>query len=109
GTADGNPQLRDGHARRDHAGTAIRASEPPDRLLPLRDGDPRPGGRQVGVRPGGGGRPGPAPIGLLLRDRPMTTAIEDRRRAETGIETVFAELLAQVLRVDPVSVDSPFL
>src|SRR5437773_4329407 len=39
----------------------------------------------------------------------MSTAIEDRRRAaRPGVETVFAELLAEVLHVDRVSVDSHF-
>src|SRR5205823_11254981 len=54
-------------------------------------------------------------IGLLLRDRAMTTAhkstpvIKDPRgTAPTDVETVFAELLADVLRVDHVSVDSHF-
>ena len=39
----------------------------------------------------------------------MSTAIEDRRRAaRPGVETVFAELLAEVLHVDRVSIDSHF-
>jgi non-ribosomal peptide synthetase-like protein len=39
----------------------------------------------------------------------MSTAIEDRRRAaRPDVETVFAELLAEVLHVDRVSVDSHF-
>src|SRR5439155_22250840 len=107
--ADGKQKLRHGHPGRDHAGAPIGGSSPSDHLLPLRHGDARRGGRQVGVRPGRGGRAGPAPIGLLLRDRAMSTAIEDRRRAaRPGVETVFAELLAEVLHVDRVSVDSHF-
>ncbi|HEY2941043.1 MAG TPA: phosphopantetheine-binding protein, partial [Vicinamibacteria bacterium] len=39
----------------------------------------------------------------------MSTAIEDRRRAaRPDVETVFAELLAEVLHVDRVAVDSHF-
>src|SRR6266567_5920312 len=57
----------------------------------------------MGVRPGGRRRPGPARIRLLLRDRAMTTV------APPGpTETIFAELLAQVLRVDEVPLDSHF-
>src|SRR5205823_1772024 len=68
------------------------------------------GGRQVGVRPGGRRGPGPALIGLLLRDCEMTTTTTPFKVRETrpGIEAVFAGLLAEVLRVDRVSVDSHF-
>src|SRR5437667_9408461 len=39
----------------------------------------------------------------------MTTTLEDRRNAApTGVETVFAEVLAEVLRIDRVSADSHF-
>src|SRR6266540_2477061 len=41
----------------------------------------------------------------------MTTVFEDRRGAAppgAGVETIFAELLAQVLRVERVSADSHF-
>ena len=39
----------------------------------------------------------------------MTAAIEERRSAAApDVEAVFADLLAQVLRVDRVSVDSHF-
>src|SRR6266540_572468 len=41
----------------------------------------------------------------------MTTVFEDRRGAAppgAGVETIFAEVLAQVLRVERVSVDSHF-
>ena len=39
----------------------------------------------------------------------MTSVIEDRRRVTpTEVETAFAEMLAQLLRVDSVSVDSHF-
>jgi len=38
----------------------------------------------------------------------MTTALEDRCAAPTAVETAFAELLAEVLRADRVSVDSHF-
>src|SRR5262249_3522171 len=79
-------------------------SAQPDHLLALRPGHSRPGGRQVGVRPGGRQRPGAAPGRLLPRGRAMSaesTAIGDRRRATaTGTERVLAEVLADVLRVD---------
>src|SRR5207244_10692691 len=68
----------------------------------------RRGGRQVGVRPGRGRRPGPAAVGLLLRDRAMTTTLNDRCNAGTGVEAAFAEVLAEVMRVGHVSVDSHF-
>src|SRR5436189_2590605 len=39
----------------------------------------------------------------------MTTLIEDRRStATTGVESIFAEVLADLLQVDRVSVDSDF-
>src|SRR5437762_9804230 len=39
----------------------------------------------------------------------MTTLIEDRRStATTGVESIFAEVLADLLQVDRVSVDSHF-
>src|SRR5262249_6629695 len=60
--------------------------------------------------PSGGRRPGPALVGLLLRVRAMTTTITERHSAPMAgdLETAFAELLAQVLRVDRVPVDSHF-
>src|SRR5205807_6601180 len=67
------------------------------------------GGRQVGVRPGGRRRPGPARIGLLLRDGAMTTtSFQVPEVVPPGPVTVFAELLAEVLHVERVSVDSHF-
>src|SRR2546428_9761083 len=80
----------------------------------------------MGVRPGGRQRPGAALVRLLLRDRAMSTLrraqtavlppaahhsseSEDRgSAATTGAESIFAEVLADVLRVDRVSVDSHF-
>src|SRR5437867_725411 len=38
----------------------------------------------------------------------MTTTLNDRRNATTGVEAAFAEVLAEVMRVDQVSVDSHF-
>src|SRR5207247_1552850 len=63
---------------------------------------------RVCVRSGRGRRPGPAPVGLMLRGRAMTTTLNDRRNATTGFEAAFAEVLAEVMRVDQVSVDSYF-
>src|SRR5262249_22477536 len=71
-------------------------------LLPVRHGSPRRGRRQVGVRPGGGRRPGAATDGLLLRGRAMTAVVE------AGVEAVFAEVLAEVLGTDAGTVDSHF-
>src|SRR5207247_10302727 len=82
---------------------------PPSRhFLALRYGDTRRGSRQVGVRPGRGRRSGPAAVRLLLRDRAMTTTLNDRRNAATGVEAAFAEVLAEVMRVDQVPGDSHF-
>src|SRR3989442_9835633 len=111
---DGKSRLRDGHACRCHDRTPISESQPSDHFLPLRHGDTRPGGRQVGVRPGGCHRQGGAPVRLLLRRGAMkaaaaSTVIDDRcAAATTGVETIFAEVLADVLRVDRVSVDGHF-
>src|SRR6266704_429681 len=111
---DGKSKLRDGHACRCHERTPVSESQPSDHFLPLRHGDPRPGGRKVGVRPGGCQRTGAAPVRLLLRHRAMkavtaATVIDDRcSAATTGVEGIFAEVLADVLRVDRVSVDSHF-
>src|SRR5216117_209108 len=111
---DGKSKLRDGHACRCHERTPIGESQPSDHFLPLRHGDTRPGGRQVGVRPGGCQRTGAAPVRLLLRHRAMkaataATVIDDRcSAATTGVEGIFAEVLADVLRVDRVPVDSHF-
>src|ERR1041384_3825893 len=63
----------------------------------------------MGIRARGRQPPGAALIRLLLRDGTMSTAspnlvIEDRH----SVETVYAELLAGVLRVDRVPVDSNF-
>src|SRR5207247_8734003 len=63
---------------------------------------------RVCVRSGRGRRPGPAPVGLMLRGRAMTTTLNDRRNAATGVEAAFAEVLAEVMRVDQVSVASHF-
>src|SRR5207302_1071165 len=96
----------------------------------------RPGSGQVGVRPGGRRRPGPAPVRLLPRGRAMSSArshddlgapgesqrgmadttvmaestvMADRPgAAATGAESILAGVLAGVLRVDRVSVDSDF-
>jgi non-ribosomal peptide synthetase-like protein len=38
----------------------------------------------------------------------MTTTLNDRRNAATGVEAAFAEVLAEVMRIDQVSVDSHF-
>src|SRR6266704_204276 len=111
---DGKSKLRDGHACRCHERTPVSESQPSDHFLPLRHGDTRPGGRQVGVRPGGCQRTGAAPVRLLLRHRAMkaataSTVIDDRcSAATTGFESIFAEVLADVLRVDRVPVDSHF-
>src|SRR5439155_22204824 len=52
---------------------------------------------------------GPAPQRLLLRDHPMSATVEPRRRAAPGtVAAVYAELLAGVLRVDQVPIDSHF-
>src|SRR5207245_8977166 len=89
----------------------VSESQPPDHFLPLRHGDPRRGGRQVGVRPGSRHRPGAAPVRLLLRHRAMkaaaSTVIDDRyTAATTGTERILAEVLADVLRLDRVPVAS---
>jgi len=53
------------------------------------------------LRPGGSPPAGPARIGLLLRDGAMTTtSFQVPEVARPGPETVFAEVLADVLRVD---------
>src|SRR5205814_4303159 len=107
--ASGQPGLRHGDARRDHAGTPSGESEPAGHFLAVRHGDSRRGGRQVGVRPGGRRRPGPARIGLLLRDGAMTTtSFQVPEVVPPGLATVFAELLAEVMGVERVSVDSHF-
>ncbi len=38
----------------------------------------------------------------------MTTTLNDRRNAATGVEAAFAKVLAEVMRVDQVSIDSHF-
>src|SRR5262249_23085011 len=96
-----------------HSRTTLGEFEPSDHFLAVRHGDTRPGGRQVGLRPGGRPRSGPALIRLLLRDGPMmgesNLPIEARGRdAGPGVEGIFAELLAEVLRVDRVSIDGHF-
>src|SRR5260221_286103 len=63
----------------------------------------------MGVRPGGRCRPGPAPVRLLPRGRTMSTVILPRPRAAAPrAESILAEVLAGVLRVDRVPVDSHF-
>src|SRR5260221_12300560 len=63
----------------------------------------------MGVRPGGRCRPGPAPVRLLPRGRTMSTVILPRPRAAAPrAESILAEVLAGVLRVDRVPVGSPF-
>src|SRR5437879_1557135 len=63
----------------------------------------------MGVRTGGRRRPGPAPVQLLLRGRAMSAEISQLpSTAATRAESILAEVLAGVLRVDRVSVDSHF-
>src|SRR5207247_9465108 len=84
-----------------------------DHLLPVRHGHTRSGGRQVGLRPGGRDRAGAASVRLLLRDRAMNAPVEARdpgvcADAPTGVEGIFAEVLAGVLRLARVSVKGHF-
>src|SRR6266853_6333741 len=63
----------------------------------------------MGLRPGGRCRPGPAPVRLLPRGGTMSTVISQRPSAAApSAESIFAEVLAGVLRVDRVPVDSHF-
>src|SRR5207248_10035665 len=123
-------KLGDGHSRPGHAGTQSAGSQPSDHLLPVWPRGPRRGGRQMGVRQGGRRRPGPAPVGLLLRDCAMSTErlanrqestrtdIRDNREstltadqctdAMTPAERTLAEVLADVLRINHLSVESHF-
>src|SRR5205809_3688924 len=61
------------------------------------------------LRPGGRRRPGPAPVRFLLRGREMS--VETLQRPSTAApraESIFAEVLAGVLRVERVPVDAHF-
>src|SRR5712691_1759231 len=63
----------------------------------------------MGLRPGGRCRPGPAPVRLLPRGRAMSTVIsQPPSAAAPSAESILAEVLAGVLRVDRVPVDSHF-
>src|SRR6185369_11486623 len=63
----------------------------------------------VGLRPGGRHRPRPAPVRFLLRGGAMSGVILERPSAPaTGTESILAEVLAGVLRVDHVPLDSHF-
>src|SRR5205809_6405914 len=61
------------------------------------------------LRPGGRRRPGPAPVRFLLRGREMS--VETLQRPSTAApraESILAEVLAGVLHVERVPVDSHF-
>src|SRR2546426_8118722 len=62
----------------------------------------------MGVRAGGRRRPGPAPAGLLPRDGAMSAIEEPGTAVAAGVEDVFADVLAGVLHVDRVPIDSHF-
>src|SRR6266403_1767145 len=63
----------------------------------------------MGLRPGGRCWPGPAPVRLLPRGRAMSTVIsQPPSTAAPSAENILAEVLAGVLRVDRVPVDSHF-
>src|ERR1043165_8357981 len=63
----------------------------------------------MGLRPGGRCRPGPAPVRLLTRGRAVSPVISQRSSAAAPrAESILAEVLASVLRVDRVPVDSHF-
>src|SRR5256885_6751947 len=63
----------------------------------------------MGVRTGGRRRPGTAPVQLLLRGRAMSSVMSQLpSAAATRAESILAEVLAGVLRVERVPVDSHF-
>src|SRR6266581_4448959 len=65
----------------------------------------------MGVRAGGRGWRGPAPVGLLLRGGAMSALapiVERRAVAAASLEGILAEVLAGVLRTDGVPLDSHF-